>query len=568
MLAPGGWSGLTSRGNVMLIVHRTGQDMYSLVVCNPGHGLEYHPSTGSASDSDPPKIKHKTCLRMDSIPGSKIKDAGFWSLAFALWVKNPPSEYHRVEVLYDVLLPWLACHDPNQALTVNGKLLATRADPNADWRTPERANTSSTRCVIEALRYILKMHNIDNNQLKQLSYAIRREALIYAAEDLVKKYGRNTASAANAVKIAEEFGINPKEDEEEQEDPNQDHGNVITITSYDHWQDELTKAKDRLVVVDFFATWCGPCKQISPVFVNYSKRYTPDVVFLKVDVDKQPQISEECGIKSMPTFQAYANGKQVGQFSGASAEKLRQMIEDNKDLSSRQNPDKEEDTKQSKKEEVERPTSRRNKLLLLRTDLQLLKMGCQHLAYVALKEHDAKRLSNEGIRYVKQLTDIVLNLVDQLPQEAPVGGLPPVLDPHIKAPKNPYMDAHLLLLKSVEDYAGKSSDVTTPDLANLLGVPVKVSSIADIVTALVQSDTITDQLLKRTFESSTSSRLVLQMEVISFITNLFTKILPIPIPLDAPLSPKDIYRGAGPIMKEMQYSCLEKIHRLMLKVFL
>ena len=54
-----------------------------------------------------------------------------------------------------------------------------------------------------------------------------------------------------------------------------------------------------LVVVDYFATWCGPCKIISPFVVALSGKY-PNVLFLKVDVDKVPQVSEARNVKSKP----------------------------------------------------------------------------------------------------------------------------------------------------------------------------------------------------------------------------------------------------------------------------
>ena len=82
------------------------------MTCNSGSGLEYHPSSACAASSTPSKMKYRTCLRVEDIPGSRMKDLGFWTVMFSLWMKpnNPKllSEYNRVEVLYDVLLPWLA----------------------------------------------------------------------------------------------------------------------------------------------------------------------------------------------------------------------------------------------------------------------------------------------------------------------------------------------------------------------------------------------------------------------------------------------------------------------------
>uniref|UniRef100_A0A8C6UEM5 Thioredoxin n=1 Tax=Neogobius melanostomus TaxID=47308 RepID=A0A8C6UEM5_9GOBI len=93
------------------------------------------------------------------------------------------------------------------------------------------------------------------------------------------------------------------------------------------FEEELKAAGSKLVVVDFTASWCGPCKMIAPVFEVRSPPYeNKDVVFLKVDVDEASDVSEKCGISSMPTFQFYKNGEKLEQFSGASEEKLRATV--------------------------------------------------------------------------------------------------------------------------------------------------------------------------------------------------------------------------------------------------
>jgi thioredoxin 1 len=56
-------------------------------------------------------------------------------------------------------------------------------------------------------------------------------------------------------------------------------------------------------VFDFWATWCGPCKVISPVFEKFAATYT-DVAFYKVDTDDQPEISEEVGIRAVRALSA------------------------------------------------------------------------------------------------------------------------------------------------------------------------------------------------------------------------------------------------------------------------
>jgi len=105
---------------------------------------------------------------------------------------------------------------------------------------------------------------------------------------------------------------------------------VTEITSSGEWRRHLTTSGAKLIVVDFTAVWCGPCKMISPKFVELSSQY-PSVIFLKVDVDKNRDIATECGIKAMPTFQFYKNNTKIEEFSGADPNKLESLVKKHHD---------------------------------------------------------------------------------------------------------------------------------------------------------------------------------------------------------------------------------------------
>ncbi|XP_052087684.1 thioredoxin-like isoform X2 [Mytilus californianus] len=83
-----------------------------------------------------------------------------------------------------------------------------------------------------------------------------------------------------------------------------------------------------LLVVDFFATWCGPCVTSAPIYEKLSYEYS-DCIFLKLDVDEVEDVSSECGITAMPTFQCYRGGQKIDELVGANEDKLREMIEKN-----------------------------------------------------------------------------------------------------------------------------------------------------------------------------------------------------------------------------------------------
>lgn len=81
------------------------------------------------------------------------------------------------------------------------------------------------------------------------------------------------------------------------------------------------------VVVDFSATWCGPCKAIAPVYDEISmEKQNKNVMFIKVDIDKNPEIAARYEVKSMPTFIFLRNREELDRFSGANIVKLQETI--------------------------------------------------------------------------------------------------------------------------------------------------------------------------------------------------------------------------------------------------
>lgn len=91
------------------------------------------------------------------------------------------------------------------------------------------------------------------------------------------------------------------------------------------FQISFNDAGSSLVVIDFFATWCGPCRTIAPVFEQLSNEY-PGVVFLKVDVDKCPETQRIYDIRAMPTFLFIRNRITLHQIRGANSSELTNKI--------------------------------------------------------------------------------------------------------------------------------------------------------------------------------------------------------------------------------------------------
>ncbi|CRK36092.1 hypothetical protein BN1723_008249 [Verticillium longisporum] len=95
--------------------------------------------------------------------------------------------------------------------------------------------------------------------------------------------------------------------------------------------EEVTLAADNVLpsknvaILDCFATWCGPCKTIAPIYAQLSEKYT-SVNFLKIDVDEVPDLSQELGIRAMPTFMVFKDGEKVEEIVGANPPALEKAL--------------------------------------------------------------------------------------------------------------------------------------------------------------------------------------------------------------------------------------------------
>lgn len=104
--------------------------------------------------------------------------------------------------------------------------------------------------------------------------------------------------------------------------------NLVDITLENAQQLLIDESFKRLILVDFWADWCGPCKTLIPILEKLAKEYDGAFLLAKVNADEQNVIAAQFGVRSLPTVMLIKEGKPLDGFTGAQTEKfVRQLLE-------------------------------------------------------------------------------------------------------------------------------------------------------------------------------------------------------------------------------------------------
>ncbi|MEV8324910.1 tetratricopeptide repeat protein [Kitasatospora sp. NPDC056731] len=144
-------------------------------------------------------------------------------------------------------------------------------------------------------------------------------AAVKAAGEAAQKAEQARVERARQAAADEAAGVAPEQSA---------YALVIDVTEDTFESEVVQRSTEVPVVIDFWAEWCGPCKQLSPILEGLAEEYAGRFVLAKIDVDANPLISQQFGIQGIPAVMAVVAGQLVPLFQGAeSAANVRKVLD-------------------------------------------------------------------------------------------------------------------------------------------------------------------------------------------------------------------------------------------------
>lgn len=248
--------------------------------------------------------------------------------------------YKKIMLLVALLpLMLVACTSNDKTETTDSKVISERLDaksfhekltenPNSqlvDVRTPEEYNSGH-------IETSLNLNIYDSNFDKEISKLDKSKPVFLYC----RSGGRSSSAASKLVDMGFteiydlQGGITAW---------NANNLSLSSVGSSNKGESEgidgdkylqLISNTEKLVLVDFNAEWCGPCKKLSPILDKLAKEYSSKIELVKIDVDQNPIIAKQLRIEGLPTLKMYKNGKEVWQYLGLTDEEsIKEVIKSN-----------------------------------------------------------------------------------------------------------------------------------------------------------------------------------------------------------------------------------------------
>nr|XP_008389539.1 thioredoxin H-type-like [Malus domestica] len=127
------------------------------------------------------------------------------------------------------------------------------------------------------------------------------------------------------------MGGNMSHIEDSDESPREHQSRIVACHSKEQWNTHFDAVQDsnKLMVIEFTATWCGPCRAMEPILREYADKFT-DVEFVKLDVDEFPGEAMQFSVQEMPSFVFLKGVEVVDKLVGARKDELQKKIENHR----------------------------------------------------------------------------------------------------------------------------------------------------------------------------------------------------------------------------------------------
>ena len=105
-----------------------------------------------------------------------------------------------------------------------------------------------------------------------------------------------------------------------------DESTITELASYDEWRTKVMEEKNKPIILDCYADWCGPCKKLTPVLEQIAQEHEGKFKLIKLNIDNLPQLAQGLNVKSIPALFLIFRGNIIDTMVGANEPKLKELV--------------------------------------------------------------------------------------------------------------------------------------------------------------------------------------------------------------------------------------------------